>query len=201
MPTLPPKLQTLNGFRLVYPPNPPYQGGLIWFDEKLGLALSTPLPPYQRVIIWFGRQSSGQTRGNGNISHDESQNVASGQQEVCAVGRPFGRFGNQDKRTGSPAIPFLGPQDKRTGSPHKRTGSPQVFSWSLILGSGSSMTRDVKPKSLILGSSSSFKRRVLNFKPRVRNLKPKTLNFKTRVAPGLNFRLPVLNFRPKSPGP
>ena len=150
MPTLPPKLQTLNGFRVVYPPNPPYQGGLIWFDEKLGLALSTPLPPYQRVIIWFGRQSSGQTRGNGNISHDESQNVASGQQEVCAVGRPFGRFGNpsgtssfvvsntselalrqvllvpriselalrqvlllwpQDKRTGSPAIPFfLGPR-------------------------------------------------------------------------------------------
>ena len=34
MPALPPKLQTLNGFRVVYPPNPPYQGGLTWFGRN-----------------------------------------------------------------------------------------------------------------------------------------------------------------------
>ena len=128
MPTLPPKLQTLNGFRVVYPPNPPFQGGLIWFEEKLGLPLSTPLPPYQRVIIWLDRQSSSQTRENGNISHDESQKSS------FAVGRPFGRFGKPSGRSSffGPRISELAlrqvlllcPQDKRTGSPRKRTGSP-----------------------------------------------------------------------------
>ena len=57
MPALPPKLQTLNGFRVVDPPNPPYQGGLIWFEVKFPqpwnrqTVFVDPLPVYQTVII------------------------------------------------------------------------------------------------------------------------------------------------------
>ena len=33
---LPPKLQTLNGFRVVYPPKPPIKGGLyVWKKQQL----------------------------------------------------------------------------------------------------------------------------------------------------------------------
>ena len=111
-------------------------------------------------MVWQAVVS--QTRGNGNISHDESQNVASGQQEVCAVGRPFGRFGKPSGRSSFfvsntselalRQVLLLCPQDKRTlrqvlllwPQDFRRTGSPtippslapkseQVFSKSLIL--------------------------------------------------------------------
>ena len=67
--------------------------------------------------------------------------LAKHEQEVCAVGRPFGRFGKPSGRS-SFFVPMIRElalhtselafrqvlllchQDKRTGSPHKRTGSP-----------------------------------------------------------------------------
>ena len=138
----------------------------------MDLALSTPLPRYQRVIIWFGRQSSGQTRGNGNIPHDEpkcSFGTARGLPGGAAL-RPFWQalrqvsfFVCNTKRTGSPAgLPSLSanwlsgrslllwPQDKRTGSPAiPLLLAPGYANW---LSGGLLRVLNFKPKSLILGS-------------------------------------------------